>query len=180
MKTYRFVLLVSLFLFFVAPPPIVCYAADQDRQTIESLLSDLEQKSKEGDQKMIAHPKFLEELKALVKQYRSRLRVVYLSEDFADGNYSYHPVWVVDSGKFQVTGSRRLLSEVLVERPAPASPTQEKASPLGGLLRDILKAPETGKSYPCLSILLGIDGGCFAGKRSLLPMRFTIEIILQA
>jgi hypothetical protein len=91
------------------------------------------------------HPKFLEELKGLVKQYRSRLRVVYLSEDFSDGNYLYNPGWIVDSRRFQVTGFRRLLSEVFVEKPAPASPSKEKTSPLGGLFKEILKTPEEEK-----------------------------------
>jgi hypothetical protein len=144
MKTHRFVLLLSLFLFFAAILPIFGYTADQDRQAIENLLADLEQKIKEADKKMIAHPKFLEELKALIKQYRSRLRVVYLSEDFSDGDYWYNPTWAVDSGRFQVTGSHRLLSEVSVEKPTTKSPP-EKTSPLSGFLREILKPPEEGK-----------------------------------
>ncbi len=145
MKVHRFVLLLSAFLFFAAIMPIFGYTADQDRQAIENLLADLEQKIKEADKKMIAHPKFLEELQALVKQYRSKLRVVYFSEDFADGEYRSNPAWVVDTGKFQVTGSRRLLSEVLAEKPSTAPPPQEKTSPLGSIFRDILKAPDQGK-----------------------------------
>jgi hypothetical protein len=94
---------------------------------------------------MIAHPKFLEELKALVKQYRSRLRVVYLSEDFSDGNYLYNPAWVVDSGRFQVTSSRRLLSEVFAEKLTPTSSSTE-ISPLEGLLKEILKTPQEEKT----------------------------------
>jgi len=106
MKISRFFLFSLVFLFFTSVLPILSYAADQDRQALESLIADLEQKIKEGDKKMVAHPKFPEELKALVKQYRSRLRVVYLSEDFSDGNYLYNPGRIVDSGRFQVTGSR--------------------------------------------------------------------------
>jgi len=146
MKVSRYVLLVLSFIFLASILPILGYAADQDRQALESLITDLDQKIKEWDQKRGAHPKFLEELKSLVKQYRSRLRVVYLSEDFSDGNYLYNPAWVVDSGRFQVTGSRRLLSEVFVEKPAPVSPSKEKTSSLGVIFKEILKKPEEEKT----------------------------------
>lgn len=145
MKIERVALLFSLVLFVAAILPNLGYPADQDRQSLENLIVDLEQKIKEADQRMIAHPKFLEELSALVKQYRSRLRVVYLSEDFSDGNYLYNPAWVVDSGKFQVTSSRRLLSEVMAEKLAPAAPPTETTSPLGGFFKEIFVKPEEEK-----------------------------------
>jgi hypothetical protein len=116
------------------------YAADQDRQTLEGLISDLEKKIEDADKRMIAHPKFLDELRVLVNQYRSRLRLVYLSEDFNDGEYRNNPTWVVASGKFQVTGSHRLLSEVSAEQPkTPPPSSSEKSTPLGIFMKDILK-----------------------------------------
>jgi hypothetical protein len=121
--------------------PALGYAADADRQAFTDLLNDLDQKIKDADSRMIAHPKFLDELRALVKQYRSKLRVVFLSDDFSDGDYGSNPLWTVDSGTFQVTNGRRLMSEVAAERPSATRPAQEKMSPLTGVLRDILKAP---------------------------------------
>jgi hypothetical protein len=146
MKVSRYVLLVLPFIFLASILPILGYAADQDRQSLENLLGDLEKKIKEADQRTVAYPKFLEELKVLIKQYRSRLRVVYLSEDFADGDYRNNPTWIVGSGRFQMTGSHRLLSEVSVEKPAPVSPSKEKTSSLGGLFKEILKKPEEEKT----------------------------------
>ncbi len=122
--------------------PIQGHGADTDRQTLEDLLRDLDQKIKDADNRMIAHPKFLDELRAMVKQYRSRLRVVYFSDDFSDGDYWNNPVWTVDAGTFQVSSNRRLLSDIPPERPSTTRPAQERSSNLPGMLRDILKAPE--------------------------------------
>jgi hypothetical protein len=73
----RYVLLVLSFIFLTSILPILGYAADQDRQALENLLADLEKKIKEADQRMVPYPKFLEELKVLVHQYRSRLQEPY-------------------------------------------------------------------------------------------------------
>ena len=145
MKVRCWILSFLLFLCLGGILPVFGYAADQDRQAYENLLSDLEQKIKDADKKMIAHPTFLEELRTLVRQYRSRLRVVYLSEDFSDGDYQRNPPWIVDSGKFQVTGSRRLLSEVPVEKPTSTPPPSEKSSPFGSIMKEILRPKEEGK-----------------------------------
>jgi len=134
-----------LFFFLVGSLPVLGHAADQNRQSLENLLADLEKKIKEADQRKVANPKFLEELRALVKQYRSTLRVVCVSEDLADGEYRNNPTWIVGSGRFQVTGARRLHSEVPVEPPAPP-PSSERPSALGTIFKEILgPTTEEGK-----------------------------------
>ena len=147
MHVHRYVSLLFCLMLLAGLFPISGYAADADRQTLESILSDLEKKIEDADKRMIAHPKFLEELRALVKQYRSRLRLAYLSEDFDDGEYRNNPTWVVTSGKFKVTGSHRLLSEVSAEQPkTPPSSSSEKSNPLDIFLKDVLKStPEEEK-----------------------------------
>ena len=92
-------------------------AADPDKQTLSDLLNALDQKIKDADQRGVAHPRFLEELRAIVKEYRANIRVVFLSEDFSDGDYYNNPKWAVNAGTFRVTKDRRLLSEVAVETP---------------------------------------------------------------
>jgi hypothetical protein len=77
MKVSRYVLLVLSFIFLASILPILGNAADQDRQALENLLADLEKKIKEADQRMVPYPKFLEELKVLIHQYRSRLQEPY-------------------------------------------------------------------------------------------------------
>jgi hypothetical protein len=118
------------------------HAADTDRQALNALLTELEQKIEKADERMVAHPKFLDELRALVKQYRAKLRVVFFSDDFSDGDYRYNPAWVVDSGSFQVNASRRLSSEVVQERPATPQASKEKSSPFPGIIRDMLSSPK--------------------------------------
>ena len=147
MRVHRYISLFFCLILLAGFVPILSNAADQERQSLEGLISDLEKKIEDADKRMIAHPKFLEELKALVKQYRSRLRLAYLSEDFDDGEYRNNPTWVVTSGKFQVTGSHRLLSEVSAEQPkTPPPSSSEKSTPLGIFLKDVLKTtPEEEK-----------------------------------
>lgn len=146
MQVHRYVSLLFCLILLAGFLPILGYAADQDRQSLESLISDLEKKIEDADKRMIAHPKFLEELRALVKQYRSRLRLAYLSENFDDGEYRNNPAWVVASGKFQVTGSHRLLSEVSAEQPkTPPPSSSEKSTPLGGFFKDILRPTTEGE-----------------------------------
>ena len=121
--------------------PALASAAEPDQQNLTDLLNRLDQKIKDADQRRMAQPRFLEELRALVKEYRAKIRVVFLSEDFSDGEYSYNPRWVVDSGTFKVTKSRRLLSEAAAETQSTTSAEQEKTSGLSGILKDILKTP---------------------------------------
>jgi hypothetical protein len=122
--------------------PVMGHTADTDRQVLNALLTELAQKIEKADERMVAHPKFLDELRALVKQYRAKLRVVFFSDDFSDGDYRSNPVWMVDSGSFQVNASRRLSSEVVQERPAAPQASKEKSSPFAGILRDVLSSPK--------------------------------------
>lgn len=142
MKIRQYVLLLLLWTCWGLVLPGIGHAADADRQTLNALLGDLEQKIEKADERMVAHPKFLDELRALVKQYRAKLRVVFLSDDFSDGDYRYNPTWVVDSGRFQVNPSHRLSSEVVQERAAPPQASQERTGSFPGIIRDILTAPK--------------------------------------
>jgi hypothetical protein len=121
--------------------PALANAAEPDQKDLTDLLNNLDQKIKDADQRRVAHPKFLEELRALVKEYRAKIRVVFLSEDFSDGEYLHNPGWVVDSGTFRVTKSQRLLSEATAETQSTTAAEKEKTTPLTGFLKDILKTP---------------------------------------
>jgi hypothetical protein len=150
MKIRRCVLLLLLWMCWGIVLPVMGHTADTDRQVLNALLTELEQKIGKADERMVAHPKFLDELRALVKQYRAKLRVVFFSDDFSDGDYRYNPAWVVDSGSFQVNASHRLSSEVIQERPAAPQASREKSSPFSGIVRDILSSPkeESKKEAP--------------------------------
>ena len=142
MKICRCVLLLLLWMCWGFVLPVTGHTADTDRQVLNSLLTELEQRIAKADERMVAHPKFLDELRAMVKQYRAKLRVVFFSDDFSDGDYRYNPAWVVDSGSFQVNASHRLSSEVVLERPAAPQASKEKSSPFPGIIKDILSSPK--------------------------------------
>jgi|Deesub1362B_J571_1020462.scaffolds.fasta_scaffold04133_5 hypothetical protein len=112
---------------------------DPNREALESLLDDLDKAIEDADQRMIAHPRFLDELRQLVARYRAKLREVFLFDDFSDGDYTQNPTWVVDSGRFRVTPLQRLKSRVRVLRPVSTTEEQEELGPLGIILQEVLR-----------------------------------------
>jgi hypothetical protein len=145
MKLNKWMMSIFITIFVMSIIAVSAHATDQDRKTLNEILTELEQKIKEADQRMIAHPKFLEELMNLVKKYRSKMRVVFFFEDFSDGEYRYNPTWTVESGIFKVTPNRRLLSEVVLEKSQPQATTTERTSPFAGFLKEIIKVPAEEK-----------------------------------
>jgi len=114
---------------------------DPNRRNLKSLLEELQQAIEEADKRMVAHPRFLEELQALVDRYQAKLREVYFYEDFADGDYTQNPTWTVRAGEFRVVPAGRLWSRVWVEQP-PAASASDEEEPLGLLLKEILRSTE--------------------------------------
>ncbi|MFC1823938.1 hypothetical protein ACFL9T_14605 [Thermodesulfobacteriota bacterium] len=112
---------------------------DPSQQSLNALLKELEKKIEDADKRMIAHPKFLDELRAMVEKYRSQLREVYFRENFADGDYKLDPGWIVNSGRFQVTPSRRLWSRIYAEPPSTPSTGNEKPDPVGIILKELMR-----------------------------------------
>jgi hypothetical protein len=114
----RLLPIVPIFLLAIAPvamPPMAVAesaAFAENAETMQSLLHDLEQIIEDADRRMVAHPTFLDELRALVQQYRDRMRQVFFSDDFSDGDYTHSPEWSVISGNFTVTRNKSLRSQV--------------------------------------------------------------------
>ena len=120
---------------------------DPNREALESLLVELRDKINDADKRMVAHPRFLEELRSLIKHYKTRLREVFLYEDFADGDYTQAQLWVVKAGQFKVTPTPRLRSRVHAYRPSPKSSSQEKNAPIGFILREIIRPGKQKKEF---------------------------------
>jgi hypothetical protein len=158
MKKHVWIIGCVMVLCLVGLVPVLANAAEPDQQALTDLLNSLDQKIKDAEQRRVAHPRFLEELRALVKEYRAKIRVAFLSEDFSDGEYSHNPVWVVDSGTFQVAKNRRLLSEAAAETQSTPSASEEKTTGLSGILKDILKTPaeeeKTSSTAPAVKTAL--------------------------
>jgi hypothetical protein len=117
---------------------------DPNREALKSLLDELQQKIEEADKRMIAHPKFLEELQSLVDQYKVRLREVFLYDDFSDKDYTENPTWIIKSGKFRITPDNRLRTNVEVIRPSSPAPPQEEDT-FGLLLKEIIRSTTADK-----------------------------------
>jgi hypothetical protein len=120
-------------------------AADPNREALKALLEDLHKTIDDGEKRMVAHPKFIEELRALADRYMKTLRAVFLDEDFDDGDYTKNPAWVVKAGRFRLTPEKRLWNRVEAEQPAAASSSEEKQEPLGLLLKEIMRSREKKK-----------------------------------
>ena len=149
MKSLRPLIWLFLFMCLVVFPSLVTAqsgtSSDPNRETLKELLDELKNTIEDADKRMVAHPRFLEELRALVDRYNRKLREVYIDEDFADGDYTQNPKWVVESGRFRVTPGGRLWCSVRAERPSSVESQKEDEEPIGILLREILKSRDKKK-----------------------------------
>ena len=153
MKNYRLHFLPIFLLLFALISPVFVFGADTDKQNLADLLDALDQKILKADEKMIAHPTFLDELRSLVKQYRSKIRKVFISEDFSDGEYHTNPVWVTNSGSFKINKSRRLASQIAADRTVSPKTSEETPGGLAEIFRDILSPkPEQKKDVETGSV----------------------------
>ena len=144
-------IIASAFLISLYPlsSPINVYAQnpeDPNKEALESMLNELQQTIDDADKRMVAHPRFLEELREMVKRYRAKLRNIYLFEDFSDGDITADPKWSVISGKFRVTADSRLWSQVYVDASYQGSTSSsEESNPFAIILGEIAKAQEKKK-----------------------------------
>jgi len=148
MKDYLRFLLLMFSVCVLAASPVPANSSDLkdvNRQALGDLLNELDQKIKDADKRMIAHPKFLKELQVLVDKYRGKLRKVFLKEDFVDGDYTKKPKWQVISGHFKITPSRRLWSQIVTERPIAEPSSTEKPDLFGIFLKEVMKSKEAKK-----------------------------------
>ncbi len=115
--------------------------AEISNENYQSLLDELQQKIDEADKRMVAHPKFLDELRALVEKYRVRFRNIFFSDDFSDGNFTENLVWKVKSGQFRIDADNRLWSKVSTYAPVTTTtekPLSTEQQAIGILLRGIM------------------------------------------
>ena len=113
---------------------------DPNREALKSLLDELQNTIEDADKRMVAHPRFLEELQTLVDRYKARLREVFLDEDFADGDYTKNPEWIVEAGYFKITPGHTLWSRVRVDRRSKAASSREDEEPVSMILKEIIKS----------------------------------------
>lgn len=134
-------------------------AMSDENPQLKAMIRELEEKIADADKRMIAHPSFIQELKALAEKYRSQLRELFFRETFEDGNFSENPKWMVKSGTFTVSPDHTLTSRVaLPETAATAAGTKAQDKSLeqeavGIILDSIFGGPkktdsQAGKTSP--------------------------------
>jgi hypothetical protein len=139
-----------LILLFLLSSPASVFAQspeDPNKEALESMINELQQTIEDADKRMVAHPRFLDELREMVKRYRAKLRNIYLFEDFADGDIIEDPKWSVVSGKFRITADSRLWSQVYVDASYQGSTSSSgETNPFAIILGEIAKAQEKKKT----------------------------------
>ena len=123
-------------------------SADLDR-----LLKELEKLTKEAEGARAADPRFLGDLKNLVRRYSWPWKKLVVRDDFQDGDYAQNPPWVVSSGAFSVWSEGLVTSVAAVTRAAEPKQTTEPRKQesddfaralLGGVLRELSRDPQRG------------------------------------
>ncbi len=66
------------------------------------LLQELDGLVGEAEQARAADPRFLRDLRALIRRHSNAWPVALIYDDFADGNFTANPAWSVASGSFRV------------------------------------------------------------------------------
>lgn len=105
----------------------------------EELLRELEAITDAAERDRAASPDLLSDLRRLIARYGEAWPVVWFSDDFADGDFTWAPVWAVIAGHWAVDPALGLRSDA---RPLPAesrsstalSPEQVAVDVLGALL----------------------------------------------
>ncbi len=130
MKTIRIFILWIIVIAFCTMPALSSAAENNGgNDALKAMITELEKKIKDADQRMVAHPKFLEELRALVEKYKSSIRQVFFKDNFKDGNFLKNPIWKVSSGNFLINDAFRLASSVFSNSPAKPQKKIEQQKP---------------------------------------------------
>ncbi len=149
-KTYLILLLLGTAILLLSLGQVQAGpSSDPNAQSIQSLLDELQEKVADADKKMIAHPNFIRDLQKLIDKYKAGFRMVFLEDDFSDGDYTKNPKWTVEKGTFSVSAGKKLLSQM---KAAPAPKKQKVVREKDAfklILTEILKSTEKqGKEKP--------------------------------
>ena len=119
-------------------------------ERMQQLLDELSTLVEKADRDRAADPRFLHDLKNLIRTYDWPWRVALVTEDFTDGRVAASPQWTILSGEFQAEWGVGLRSVVQ----APQTSGQRKSSSSEGDLAAVLlnqllkKATDQNQSQP--------------------------------
>ncbi len=126
-KITCFSTILFMFLFLCLSP--LSASQTEGNPQLKNMITDLEKKISDADARMVAHPSFLDELRTLVEKYKSQLREVFFKDNFRDSNYTQKPKWIVKSGDFFVTKTKRLSNSVNAATSEPEKNSEPQKSP---------------------------------------------------
>ncbi|MFQ5787096.1 MAG: hypothetical protein ACE5H1_03870, partial [Thermodesulfobacteriota bacterium] len=118
---------VPVILFLTVTAPIVASEPSNNTE-LKSMISELENKITDEEERIVARSKFLDELRAIVAKYRSRLKEVFFYDDFEDGNYTKNPEWIVKSGNFFINVAGQLSNSVVAKVVEPETESEKDKS----------------------------------------------------
>ena len=126
MQIYFLLSTVPVIIFLTATAPIV--ASEPSNTELKAMISELENKITDEDERIMAHSKFLDELRALVGKYKARLKELFFYDNFKDSNYTENPEWIVKSGNFFINKAGQLSNSVIAKVVEPEAESEKDKS----------------------------------------------------
>ena len=167
---------VSALLWFT--PPIFAAEEKTADARLESLLNDIKAAIQEAEDQKTAQPKFLAELREIVRSHDASEYVELLFDDFRDGDFTTNPAWVVESGTFRVAQGVGLRSQFTLVASQPAAAPEQKqdlgSALLGAVVTELQKgATDAVESATPVTTLAEIQAPL------VLSNSFTVKLQLQ-
>lgn len=104
----------------------------------KALLKDLQKMIDEAERARAADPRFIKDLRSLVRRYGNPWQVSLLKETFSDGDYTRNPAWTVASGRFEASRQGGLTSDVAIYRSSSSERSDSKGDVAVQLLGALL------------------------------------------
>ncbi len=147
-----FMLLTFPAIFFLTTASVTAASEPSGNVELKAMISELENKVAVENERLAAQSKFLEELRDLIAKYKSRIKELFFSDNFKDGDYTNSPEWIVKSGSFFVNEAGQLSNTVTAKFVEPR------------------ERPGKDKSFEKEAIGLVLDG-IFGNKKEAEPER---------
>ncbi len=112
-------------------------AVGQEDEKLNKFIKELNGLINDADRYRAADPKFIRDLRRLVRRYGNRFQVRLLSDDFSDGDFTRNPAWTVTAGRYWVERGYGLRSTPALARAEEQRSSRDQLrSALLGVLRD--------------------------------------------